>query len=207
MASDPKGSDVTGSSLAELASSGALSETGLNLPGTITREEYESLGSVLGRIQESMRWAIGDYILRGEELFGEDAFQLSESLGISVESRQQYVRVAQAIEPVRRRGELTWSHHRAVYAMEPEDQDRWLDEAVENGWTRGEMDARMRTVGEIEPVYTDRDLLNQIRGEIETFLELWSEADAPTRTMLAGLLRKIEMHEKGQKWWLTELTA
>lgn len=100
-------------SLAELASTGALSETGLTL-GVLTRDEYEQLGRTLGRVHESLRWAIGDYILRGEELFGQEAYQLTESLGISPESRQQYVRVAQAIPRPRRRGELTWSHHRAI---------------------------------------------------------------------------------------------
>lgn len=199
-------SESTGTSLAELALRGALSETGLRLPATISREDYEKLGVTLGRIHESMRWAIGDYILAGEQLFGQDAYQLSESLGISPESRQQYVRVSQAIEPPRRRGELTWSHHRAVASLEAEDQDRWLADAVEKGWTKGELETRMRTVGEFEPTYTDRDLLRQIDGEVKTFIDLTSPTGS-TRALLDGIRSKIAAHERGEKWWLEELTA
>ena len=123
---------------------GVLGLTGLALDPGMSAEQYEELGRVLGDLYKTAQWAIGDYILGGESLFGHEAYQLQESLGISPESRAQYVRVAQSIPPERRRPELTWSHHRAVAYMEPDDQDRWLEQAVENQWTRGELDARMR---------------------------------------------------------------
>ena len=195
------------SSLAELASSGALSETGLTL-GSVTRDEYVSLGRMLGRVQESLRWAIGDYILAGEELFGEDAYQLSESLGISVESRQQYVRVSQAIEHPRRRGELTWSHHRAVaHIDDPDRQDQWLEDAVEGTWTSGDLWTRVHeSPDDDDPPYTDRDMLNQISSEIRTARDLY-EFEPVALTLLSGLERKIELHVSGKKWWMEMVEA
>ena len=40
------------------------------------------------------------------------------------------VYVASKIEPGRRREQLSWSHHAELAALEPADQDRWLDQAV-----------------------------------------------------------------------------
>lgn len=135
--------------LDSLEESGALTATSLRIIGTdITADQYEALGGLLGRMHETMRWAIGDYILAGEYMFGQDAYQLQEALGISAESRGQYVRVAQAIPYEARRSELTWSHHRAVYKRNPDERDHWLRLAVENAWTKSEMEAHMRGLPE-----------------------------------------------------------
>ena len=123
---------------------GVLSVTGLAFDQSLTEEQYEQLGTILGEMYKTSQWAIGDYIIAGVRLFGDDAYQLAESLGIGPDSRAQYMWVAESVEPERRRPELSWSHHRSVAAMEPAEQSRWLAQAVENRWTRGELDARMR---------------------------------------------------------------
>jgi len=127
-----------------LEQSGALTRVGLLLPVNITDSEYEALGFALGEAQRSIQFAIGDYILAGEHLFGQEAYQLQESLGISVEQRRQYVRVSERIPIGRRRVELTWSHHREVAAMDPADQDAWLEDAVTNGWNKQELASHMK---------------------------------------------------------------
>lgn len=130
-----------------LEHSGALSRVGLRLPIDITRDQYEALGYALGEAHRAVQFAVGDYILEGEKLFGQDAYQLQESLGISEEQRRQWVRVAERIPLERRRPELTWAHHREVAAQEPDDQDAWLEQAVANNWTKGEMVAHMKPNG------------------------------------------------------------
>ena len=130
--------------LKTLEDTGALTSTELRLPTTISTGEYEALGALLGTMHKTVCWAIGDFILGGEALFGERAYQLCESLSISEESRSQYVRVALAISPERRRPELTWSHHRAVYSLPPSEADHWLALAVDNGWTKRELEGQMR---------------------------------------------------------------
>lgn len=145
--------------LGDLESSGALTTTGLNLPTTIGEDEYEALGALLGRMHEAMRWAIGDYIIQGEALFGERVYQLCEALGISEESKQQYIRVALAIPLPRRRPDLTWSHHRVVYARPPQEQDEWLAAAEEHRWTLAELgehiygESRDRKRASLQAVY------------------------------------------------------
>lgn len=126
--------------LATLEQGGMLTPIGLTLPDTITKEQFQQVGLALGSMRESLHWAIGDLIATAERLFGEDGYQLIESLGISEVSRLQYIRVALRIAQDRRRIELSWSHHRAVAPLEPEDQDRFLEEAIKNQWTKGDLE-------------------------------------------------------------------
>lgn len=128
-----------GSSLANLEEAGALDTLGLRLPANLSLERTEAVGRMIGFYHDSLQWAIGDYILFCDSIFPEESSQLSEALGISEESRRQYVRVAQAIPRVDRRKELSWSHHRFV-AGKP-DQQEWLERAVENQWTKRDLEA------------------------------------------------------------------
>lgn len=127
--------------LAVLEQQGVLSVRGLRLPAGVSYERYESLGAVV-RVWDDMRkWVIGDWLLYGIKNFGEESFQASEVLGLSVRSRQQYLRVAEAFPWTRRRFEppVTWSHHRSLLAEEPLEADRWLQLAIDHRWTRDEM--------------------------------------------------------------------
>lgn len=121
------------------------------LKDEVTPEKLEGLFLFLGRSHELIRWAIGDAIFQGDAIFGEAVWQYQEILGLSTESKRQYERVAGAIQLRRRRSELTWSHHRAVYAMEPADQDAWLQRAVDERWTKAELE----------------DAIKQARGVVE----------------------------------------
>jgi hypothetical protein len=126
---------------------GLLTRVGLRLPVDTSADEYEALGFALGEMHRAVQFAVGDYILDGEKLFGQEAYQLQESLGISEEQRRQYVRIAERIPWERRRKELSWAHHREVAAMEPSDQDAWLEKAVANAWSKNELVAYLRPNG------------------------------------------------------------
>lgn len=128
--------------LATLSEGGLLTATALRLPVDTSADEAAQIGRLLGDFHDTWQWAIGDFIIGCEQLFGQAAYQIIESLRISEESRAQYVRVAQSITPERRRSELTWSHHRSVYALEPPEQDAWLERAVENQWSKRELEAQ-----------------------------------------------------------------
>jgi hypothetical protein len=130
---------------ADLKNQGVITDVGLKyLPADTTQSEFESLCFMIGGTYNNLKWLVGDLIVKGEGLFGHDVYQLVEALDISADSRAQYARVASAIPLERRRSELKWSHHRAVVALGEDEQDKWLGLAVENGWNRGEMDARIR---------------------------------------------------------------
>jgi hypothetical protein len=128
--------------LAALEATGNLTPAGLIMPAGTSLERYEAVGSLLHFWGEGWKWAVGDWLIQGTAEHGEEFYQVTEVLGISVRSRQQYMRVAEMIPPGPRRRvpQLRWSHHRAVASLEPEEADRWLEQAIEKRWTKGELE-------------------------------------------------------------------
>jgi hypothetical protein len=70
--------------LDELARNGALRTTGLYLTDpNLTYAQLEAVGGLLGRMHQSLRFAIGDWLLLMEDRFPEKWSQGVEILGIS----------------------------------------------------------------------------------------------------------------------------
>ena len=84
----------------------------------LTYARYEEICTFLGVVNTEVRFAIGDAILMGPELFGEKAYQALENLQLSESGRMEYARVSREIPPSLRRKDISWSHHRAVAAVE-----------------------------------------------------------------------------------------
>jgi hypothetical protein len=99
--------------LARLESSGWISSTALVIDREIPFERYVALGGLLGKVGSAVKFWIGDYLVFGEQVYGERAAQASEALNLSPEGRQECVRVALRVPPQRRRA---WWHHRLVAA-------------------------------------------------------------------------------------------
>ena len=116
--------------LDQLAANGALRTTGLYLTDpNITYDQLEAVGGLLGRMHQSLRFAIGDYLHMLENRFPEQFSQGAEVLGISEEGMREYLRVSEKVPRSIRREKLSWSHHRAVAALEPPEQKEWLERA------------------------------------------------------------------------------
>ena len=116
--------------LDQLAVNGALRTTGLYLTDPdITYQQLEAVGGLLGRMHQSLRFAIGDYLHMLENRFPEQFSQGAEVLGISEEGMREYLRVSEKVPRSIRREKLSWSHHRAVAALEPPEQREWLERA------------------------------------------------------------------------------
>lgn len=126
-----------------------LSPIGLDLSDpSIPFEVYEHIGNIFGRWRDMSSWALGDWLLFGEGVYGERYAQAVEATRRSKATLQDYARVALLIPRSRRRVELTFHHHRLVAkaAMQPAEQDRWLDEAIERGWSVEEMAGAMHSI-------------------------------------------------------------
>ena len=122
-----------------------LSSIGLRLSDPdLPFARFEELCFMLGRFHEAVRFAIGDAILIGEKLYGEEAFQAFEALHLSEDGRREYLRVSERVPRSRRRKDLSWSHHRAVAALEPQAQKDWLKRASEEGMSHHEMRDALR---------------------------------------------------------------
>jgi len=73
---------------------------------------------------DEWRWAVGDLILRMEEVYNESAYQFLEPLkeAFGYDALRQYRMVAAAVTQVTRELAPTWSHARAVASLDVEAQ-------------------------------------------------------------------------------------
>jgi hypothetical protein len=121
-----------------LSPSTKLTPTGLAIGAELDFDEGENVGHILGKVRDATAFALGDWLLWGEGMFGEDAAQAVEATGRSKATLLEYVRVCRQVPPSRRRRALTWSHHQAVAARPPDEQERLLRLAEEHRWNREE---------------------------------------------------------------------
>jgi hypothetical protein len=120
-------------------------------PTQLTWEDYTKVGEFLGAIGSAYPFWIGDLLVYGEEVFGEEFAQIEKSLPHSEHTLQNYRWVASKIPRTRRRASLGFGVHETVAALEPRERDRWLDLAEQHGWKREQMREARRASKELDP--------------------------------------------------------
>lgn len=97
----------------------------------LTYREWEQTGRVITAIYNATKFARGDWLLYGEGRgdWGQTYTQAIDESGLDIQTLQNEVWVAGAVETSRRRENLSWSHHQEIASLDPEQGDRWLDKA------------------------------------------------------------------------------
>jgi hypothetical protein len=90
---------------------------------------WSDAGRRLGVIGRGIGWWVGDWLLYGNQHFGERYRRARQITGYDVQTLMNMVYVASRFEPSRRRPDLSFSHHAELAALARADQDRWLDRA------------------------------------------------------------------------------
>lgn len=138
-----------------------LTEIGQQLTDpTLAYEDFERVCERIGDIYAAIRvldaevrFTIGDAILAGEMLFGEQAYQAFERFDVSEEVRRECVRISRKVpRSTRKLKRLSWSHHRAVAALPPVEQKLWLKRAVDEGMSHHQLREEMSSRNGSEPV-------------------------------------------------------
>src|SRR3974390_1805595 len=114
-----------------------MDELGLELAQNATFKQWSETFAKVQATNRSINWWIGDALLIGEERFGEEYSQVVEPEW--AESHKEKIWVCRKVPRERRNAECSWSIHREVAAMEPEDQVEYLDKAAFGGWTVKEL--------------------------------------------------------------------
>lgn len=115
-------------------------DTGLVFASDTPLEVWGALVERLIRQHKRIEWAIGDAINFAEQAYeGHKYEQWIEQTGLSENTLSTMRWVAERIDPLRRRKDVGWSHHREVAALAPAVQDRLLEEAADKGMTRWEV--------------------------------------------------------------------
>lgn len=98
-------------------------------------QEWAAAGRRIGAVGRCIQWLLGDWIAYGNMKFGERYARASKITGYDPQTLMNMVYVASRFQISRRRENLSWSHHETLASVDPEEQDRWLDEASEHRWS------------------------------------------------------------------------
>lgn len=77
-------------------------------------------------------WWLGDWLNFGNAAFGEKYRRAARVTGYDVQTLMNMAYVAARFPAERRRERLSWSHHAELAPLAADEQDRWLDRALED---------------------------------------------------------------------------
>jgi hypothetical protein len=109
-----------------------LTKTGLTFSRAISIDEWADFGQQLKKIEGTLQWWIGDWLNYGEKTYGENYTEALAITGYDYQYLRDMKYVSQAVELSLRNDNLSWTHHRAVAALEPEQQAEMLTRAHTN---------------------------------------------------------------------------
>jgi len=120
-----------------------ITEVGLCSDDTPTQNEWYEVGRVLQRIGSGIQWLWGDWIEKGEKVWGKTYAEAVEISGLDSQTLQDYAWVARHVHQSLRKRELSFNHHKVIAHLSEADQVYWLNEALEKKWTVAEMRAEI----------------------------------------------------------------
>jgi hypothetical protein len=112
--------------------------------GALDVREWAEVGRRIGSVGRNIQWLMGDWIAYGNQKFGERYARASKISGYDPQTLMNMVYVATRFAVSRRRENLSWSHHEALAALDPEEQDRWLDQAALHRWSVSDLRTMLR---------------------------------------------------------------
>ena len=107
----------------------SMTPTAWDVAGEMSLQEWSQSGRRLGIIGRGTGWWIGDWVNYGNARFGERYVRAARITGYDVQTLMNMVYVASRFERTRRRQNLSFSHHAELAALDPAEQDYWLERA------------------------------------------------------------------------------
>lgn len=108
----------------------------LQAPGAPPTREEMGLGiKRVIQVHSSSAFWLGDMILLGESLFGEEASQFVDQADLTESTVKNLTWVAKNVPPSNRALAQSWSHCQAVAALKVPVQKDWLLKSRENDWS------------------------------------------------------------------------
>jgi hypothetical protein len=107
--------------------------------------EWVEVGRQFGAMSRVSNWWIGDWIEYGTAKWGEKYVEAARITGYDVKSLRNIAWVARQVDLSRRRDNLRWSHHETIAALEPQEQDAWLDRALADRFSVSDLRIELRS--------------------------------------------------------------
>jgi len=112
-----------------------IRRTGLEPIGNPTYDEWLDCSNTLYLLEGSIQWALGDWLNYGESKWGEKYAQAVEDTGYYNQTLRDDKWVSSRIDLSLRKDNLTFSHHKEVASLEPDEQEELLDRAESDNLT------------------------------------------------------------------------
>ncbi|MGW6012966.1 LmbU family transcriptional regulator [Streptomyces sp. NPDC055210] len=148
-------------------------QVGLELPAGLTFENWELAGRQLSGIVNSTSWWLGDWLVYGKDHYSDRYERGVRAAGLQYQTLRNYAWVSRRFPLERRRAALSFQHHAELASRPVEEQERWLDQAEQQGWSTKQLRRAMRVA----------------RGE---------EA---RETLQAELTRRLAVPDNHLQWW------
>lgn len=116
----------------------------LLIPRGVELEEWRSLGRQINVISDSSSWWLGDWLIYGQNEYPNRYKQAIEDTSLDYQTLRNYSWVARRFSPERRRSSLSFQHHAEVASRPQEEQEKWLAEAEQHGWSRNKLRRMIR---------------------------------------------------------------
>jgi hypothetical protein len=122
-----------------------VTQVGLQIPESLSYEDWENAGKKLVRMANTSAWCLGDWILHGQEHFHERYRYAAENAGLDYQTLRNYAWVSRKVPQERRHHQLSFQHHAEVASLDAAEQIRWLRLAEANSWTRNNLRTKIRS--------------------------------------------------------------
>jgi len=177
-----------------------LGTTGLTVLGDdeINHDEWITLGRVLRTVDTALQWWVGDWLNYGiTRKYGETYDTVSEILGMTTKTLQNWAYVSKHVETSLRREVLSFGHHALVAGMNADEQAHWLDHAEQNNLSVAQM--RQAIKGDTEQPKPDEPEHVQHRRTISHVSQMM-DRDQLTDDQKATALSELDALSK----WITQ---
>jgi len=180
-----------------------LTPISLEISRQVNEQEWTELGKILLRLDTSLQWLVGDWLVYAEREWGKTYQQVAEQFDYRVETLWSYASVCRAVDSLIRNQGLSFSHHRLVAGLPIDDQRQWLEYAAINSLSLSQM--RTAMAGDSPALSSnlayDRLFSRDNKPNISRFEKLYVKAGQGDRRASDNLLSQIEQHRR----WLDEI--
>lgn len=116
-----------------------LTSVSLEIKENTPIEKWLEIGKVLDKISGAVQWWWGDWLIQGEQKYGEMYSQALSASPYKLETLRFLKSVCSKVEMLVRTNNLSFRHHSIIAPLEKKEQIKWLKEAEENNWTTQEL--------------------------------------------------------------------
>lgn len=143
--------------------------TGVQFADTVTQKDWEAFGEMVVNINTAIQWIIGDWLAYGiQREWGKTYEEAAQLTGYTVETLRDFVWVASSIDLSLRNDTLSFTHHRAVAHLPPEQQVSFLETAAKERWSMRTL--RSQVSGDATP--PSKGLIGRVR---DFYAQKWSK--------------------------------